>query len=345
VRAIAVQTGGSILIGGGFAKCNGTARGNVAQLNTDGSLDTSFLATGAGANSTVLSVAAQTDGKILIGGYFSTYNGTARGSVARLNKDGSLDTSFLATGSGAGGSVGCVAVQADGKILIAGAFGTYNGTSRGGLARLNADGSLDTSFLATGAGVNGYVNSLAVQTDGKVLIAGVFSTCNGTARGCVARLNTDGTLDTSFLATGAGTNYEVWSIAVQTDGKILIGGEFPTYNGIARGHVARLNTDGSLDASFLAAGSGASGSVHSLAVQTDGKILIGGYFSTYNDTLEGNLARLNTDGSLDTSFLGGGGANSIVYSVAMQADGKILIGGTFSTYNGTARGGIARVWN
>jgi uncharacterized delta-60 repeat protein len=133
-----------------------------------------------------------------------------------------------------------VAVQSDGKVLIGGSFGTYNGTSRGFVARLNSDGSLDTGFLATGAGANDIVTSVAVQSDGKVLIGGSFGTYNGTSRGFVARLNSDGSLDTGFLATGAGASDTVYSVAVQSDGKVLIGGVFTTYNGTSRGHVARL---------------------------------------------------------------------------------------------------------
>ena len=102
-------------------------------------------------------------------------------------------------------------------------------------------GDLDTTFLATGAGATGAVNSIAVQSDGKVLIGGLFTSYNGTSRGYVARLNTDGSLDTGFLATGAGANGLVYSVAVQPgDGKILIGGGFTTYNGTSRGFVARL---------------------------------------------------------------------------------------------------------
>jgi uncharacterized delta-60 repeat protein len=294
----------------------------------------------------VWSIAVQSNGKVLIGGYFTTYNGTARGSIARLNSDGSLDTGFLATGAGADGDVLSVVLQSDGKVLIGGWFTTYNGTSRGHVARLNSDGSLDTGFLATGAGANSYVNSVAVQSDGKVLIGGEFTTYNGTSRGYVARLNADGSLDTGFLATGAGANSYVNSVAVQSDGKVLIGGDFTTYNGTSRGNVARLNSDGSLDTGFLATGAGADNAVYSVAVQSDGKVLIGGNFTTYNGTSQGCVARLNSDGSLDTGFPAtGAGADGDVLSVVLQRDGKVLIGGNFTTYNGTSRGCVARLWN
>jgi uncharacterized delta-60 repeat protein len=342
VYAVAAQSDGKILIGGNFSAYNGTSRGYIARLLTDGSLDTGF-ATGAGANGFVYAVAVQSDGKIIIGGNFNTYDGTSRVRVARLLTDGSLDTGF-ATGVGANGVVYSVAVQSDGKIIIGGNFNTYNGTSRGYVARLNTNGTLDNGF-APGAGANGVVYSVAVQSDGNVLIGGSFTTYNGTSRGHVARLNTDGSLDIGF-ATGVGAmGSGVNAVAVQSDGNVLIGGIFPTYNGISRGCVARLLTDGSLDTGF-ATGAGAGNQVSSVAVQSDGKILIGGTFTTYDGTSRGYVARLLTDGSLDTGFLAtGAGTNTYVNSAAVQSDGKIIIGGQFTTYNGTSRGYLARVWN
>jgi len=182
----------------------------------------------------------QSDGKILIGGWFSTYNGTNRGHVARLNLDGSLDASFLATGTGADSAVNSFAVQGDGKVLIGGWFTSYNGTSRGYVARLNPDGSLDTSFLATGAGADSVVNATSMQGDGKVLIGGWFTAYSGTSRGYVARLNTDGSVDISCFSAGTGTNNAVNTILVQSDGRIILGGPFTACSGTPRGHVARL---------------------------------------------------------------------------------------------------------
>jgi uncharacterized delta-60 repeat protein len=301
-------------------------------------LDTSF-ATGAGFNDDVHSIRVQADGKILIGGSFTSYNGTPRGCVARLNTDGSLDTSF-ATGAGAFHLVISIKIQPDAKILIGGCFTVYNGVARGNVARLNTDGSLDTSF-ATGAGADFGVWSVAPQADGKILIGGEFTSYNGTPRGCVARLNTDGSLDTSF-ATGAGAAGAVWTVALQADGKILIGGQFTSYDGIARANIARLNADGSLDTLFNP-GTGTNGDVIWITLQADGKILIGGSFTSYNGTPRGYVARLNTDGSLDTSFATGPGANNSVCRIEEQADGKILMGGGFTSYNGTPRGYVARL--
>ena len=294
---------------------------------------------GDGANTSVYSTAVQADGKIIIGGAFTSYNGTARNSIARLDADGSLDTGFD-PGTGAGGTVGAIAVQANGKIIIGGVFTSYNGTALNRIARLNADGSLDTSF-DPGTGANNTVRSIAVQTDGKIIIGGVFTIYNGTGRNFIARLNADGSLDTSF-DPGTGANSSIESIAVQADGKIIIGGFFTTNNGIARNRIARLNADGSLDTSFDP-GTGANGTVRSIAVQADGKIITGGSFTSYNGTARNFIARLNADGTLDSGFDPGSGSSNSVECITVQTDGKIIIGGMFTSYNGTGRNRIARL--
>ncbi|HWP56000.1 MAG TPA: hypothetical protein VN476_17850, partial [Pyrinomonadaceae bacterium] len=344
VTAVALQSDGRILIGGSFTTFSGTARNRIARLNSDGTLDTTFLAAGAGANGDVSAVTLQGDGKILIGGNFTSVNGTARNRIARLNSDGTLDTAFLAAGSGADSSVRKIAIQADNRILVGGSFANINGTARNSVARLNADGSLDNSFLASGAGANGPVFTLAVQSDGKILIGGDFTSFNGTSRNRFARLNSDGTLDTTFLSTGTGANDQVLALALQSDGKVLIGGAFTSVNNATRNRLARLNTDGTLDTAFLANAAGANYSVRAIAVQSDGWIVIGGDFGNYNGAYRGNIARLRPDSSLDETFVNfNSGANSRVSALALQTDGKVIVGGFFSTVNDAVRGGIARL--
>ncbi len=159
----------------------------------------------------------------------------------------------------------------------------------------------------------------------------------GTARNRIARLNADGTLDTGF---DPNANGDVYSVAVQADGKILLGGDFTTVGGTARNYIARLNADGTLDTGF---NPNANSVVYSVAVQADGKILLGGDFTTVGGTARNYIARLNADGTLDPGF--NPNANDYVYSVAVQADGKILLGGGFTTVGGTARNHIARLLN
>ena len=337
VRATAIQSDQKIIIGGDFTSYNGTGRNYIARLNTSGSLDITFIG-GSGLNGYINATAIQSDGKIIIGGDFTSYNGTAINHIARLNTDGSLDTTFD-VGTGTNAFVYTMAIQSDGKIIIGGNFNTYNGIGRNYIARLNTDGTLDVTFnIGTGTS---FVYTTAIQSDGKIIIGGVFTSYNGTAINRIARLNTDGSLDATFNV-GTGANNIVYTTAIQSDGKIIIGGVFTSYNGTARNQIARLNTDGSLDATFIV-GTGFNGYVHTAAIQSDGKIIIGGNFNTYNGTASNYIARLNTDGSLDATFNIGTGTNNIVFTIAIQSDEKIIIGGVFTSYNGTARNQIARL--
>ncbi|HKQ54116.1 MAG TPA: hypothetical protein VJT74_17195, partial [Pyrinomonadaceae bacterium] len=344
VNVVAVQPDGKILIGGSFTAYNGDANASnrVARLNSDGMLDTSFNYGGAGANDVVLAMAVQADGKILIGGNFTNYNGAdCSDKIARLNADGTLDTSFNVSGAGTDTLVRAVAVQPDGKILIGGDFTAYNGDFDASdcVTRLNSDGTLDTSFNSNTTGTDdGSVMAVIVQPDGKIIIGGSFANYNGgDCSNGVARLNADGTLDASFNSGGFGTNNTVAAAALQPDGKVIIAGSFSDYNNAAASDgVARLNSDGTLDATFNPSGAGTDAAVAAVAVQPGGKVIIGGSFANYNGAdCSDKIARLNADGTLDTTFNNGGaGADAGVNAVAVQTDGKILIGGLFTSYNG-----------
>jgi uncharacterized delta-60 repeat protein len=352
VNTVALQPDGKIIFGGIFISYNGDATVShfVMRLNADGTRDTTFNigGTGAGgvgpsANTTVNAVALQPDGKIVIGGNFTLYNGTAVSSgVMRLNADGTRDPTFNIGGSGTTLLVNAVAVQPDGKIVIGGLFTSYNGDAAASdrVIRLNADGTRDTTFNVGGAGANLIVYAAALQPDGKILIGGDFTSYNGdtSVSGRVMRLNADGTRDTAFNVGGAGANDTVELVAVRPDGRIIIGGNFTTYDGDATvsRHVMRLNADGTRDTSFNVGGVGADGPVGSVAVQSDGKMVIGGSFSTYNGGATCfRINRLNADGTRDLTFnTGGFGFNGAgVSAVVLQPDGKIVVGGTFTSYN------------
>ena len=178
---------------------------------------------------------------------------------------------------------------------------------------------------------------MALQQDGKVLI-GIW----GYGYNQIARLNSDGSMDTTFNA-GTGLNNLPCSVVAQADGKVLIGGFFTAVNGTNRNGIARLNANGSLDSSFNP-GTGTDGYVLSVALQPDGKVLIGGSFTTVNGTNRSNIARLNANGSLDSTFNPGAGAHGIVRSIVLQADGNLLIGGDSTIVNGVARPHLARLY-
>jgi uncharacterized delta-60 repeat protein len=280
-------------------------------------------------------------GKVLINGPFSGVNGTPTEGVALLNTDGTVDASFQAPGLLNGRSVYSLAMQPDGKVLIGGDFDQLYGASpRNRIARLNVDGTLDATF-DPGTGANDEVLRLALQSDGKVLIGGRFTEVGGVARNRIARLNANGTLDATF-DPGTGTNGTPWHLALQPDGKVLIGGAFTEVNGVARNRIARLNANGTLDATFDP-GTGTNGTPWHLALQPDGKVLIGGAFTEVNGVARNRIARLNANGTLDTTFNPGAGADYIVNSVSVQPDGKVLIGGWFTQVGGEAHPRIARL--
>lgn len=347
-----IQTDGKILVGGSFSNYNGANRNRIIRLNTDGSVDTSFVI-GTGFNDTVYTIALQSDGKIVVGGNFTSYNDIAQNRIVRLNIDGTLDTSFaMGDGFSTPGGISfieSIAIQSDDKILAGGRFTKYNGISQGNITRLNADGTLDTSFYSLSSGVRAShdVNVITIQADGKILAGGGFTSFYSSSRRYLARLNANGTLDSSFdIGTGFGGSLSgsvVRSIAVQSDGKILVGGYFTTYKDIAQNRIVRLNTNGSVDTSF-AIGTGVNNFfIETIALQSDGKILLGGGFTTFNGITQNRIMRLTTNGSIDTSFNTGTGFTNPVASISIQSDGKILVGGYFSSYNGQTRSQIVRL--
>ena len=304
----------------------------------EGAGETAFAASpvdafdpGHGPSETVLAVAAQRDGRVLIGGRFTGVAGQPIAGAARLNADGTLDPTFRPQTNG---TVHAVAVQADDKVLVAGSFSEINGQPHGGVARLNADGTLDHSF---NPGVEGTVFAVLARKDGTVLVGGFFSKVGGQTRYCLARLNADGTLDSTFDTRGWADGY-VFAIAERADGFLMVGGQFSYIGGQARARLARLTPDGPVDIFYQPQINGA---VRALAMRPDGKVLVGGDFTQLGGQPRERLARLNADGSLDTSF--NGGADNIVRAVATQADGRALVGGDFALVNGQARNRLARL--
>jgi uncharacterized delta-60 repeat protein len=283
-------------------------------------LDNGFNVTN-GANKDVKAIALQADGKIIIGGNFTSFNGTAVNRIARLNTDGTLDAGFNAGGSGVDSTVTEILIQADGKIIVGGFFNSFNEVAAPYLIRLNTDGSKDAGFN-TGTGPNGYVNAISMDANGKILAGGKFTGFNGVAANNLVRLNANGSKDAVF--TGSALN-SVNDIAIQTDGKILVGINNDG-TGLITNFLRRLTTLGAADPTFNVGQSGANNSVKALRVLADGKILVGGDFSAFND-FPSNFTRINQDGSLDAGFEN---TNGLFYggikALTVQADGKILVG-------------------
>jgi uncharacterized delta-60 repeat protein len=343
VYSLVVQPDGKILLGGAFSRFNNAFENRIIRLNSDGSADAGFVP-GGGANSTVKTIALEPDGRILVGGLFTSFDGKPANRIVRLNTNGSTDQSF-APASGANAAVETITVDNQGKILLGGAFTNVNGSARSGIARLNQDGSLDSSFnvgSGTAAGNTGSNNvySIVVQTDDKVLVGGDFYFFNGMERHSVLRLKNDGSLDAEFNV-GTGINGIVRQLTVLEDGRIIAAGAVSIHLPISRDRIVRLNSNGTVDATFNA--TYISSDVLSFVIQQDGKIVIGGQFGGVSLSLRNRIARLNPDGSIDSPFAPAGGANSSICKILSQADGKFLIGGSFTKFNGIARKGIARL--
>ncbi|MDB6034285.1 MAG: hypothetical protein JWM16_4623 [Verrucomicrobiales bacterium] len=309
-----------------------------------GSIDASFNNTGANAQVYVISVQTNNN-KLVVGGDFTTFSGLTRNHLLRLNANGGVDAGFD-VGSAINNSVRAVAFQGEGKILAGGAFTANSGLSNGYLARVLVDGTVDTNFMAGVSGADNFVYAAALASDGKVVIAGVFNSVNGATRNYVARLDANGFVDPNFNPA-LGANNLIRTLAVLADGSVIVGGDFTAFNGVPRGHLARLTADGSLDASFLNSQVGADASVLTLAVEHGGKILVGGTFTNFNGVLKNRIARLNPDGSLDNTFDTGsgtnGGFNEFVSSIALQADGKLVVGGGYTVFNGTPANRLVRL--
>jgi uncharacterized delta-60 repeat protein len=383
VRSIAIQSDGGIVIGGEFATFNGVTANRIVRLNSDGTRDTTFT-TGTGFNFQINSIAIQSDGKIIVGGFFTTFNGARVNRIVRLtnwrtvapwgkvsgtwakakeayaNVSGTWKQWWLDGGvndrtftefdvySGSSSTVDSVAVQSDGKLVIGGAFLSFNRVTVNRIVRLNSDGTRDASFTTnTGTGFNNPVYSIAIQSDGKIVIGGFFTTFNGVTVNRIVRLNSDGTLDTTFTTnTGTAFNNTVDSIAIQSDGKLIIGGQFSTFNGVTANYIVRLNSDGTIDTAFTAnTDTALNSSIYSIAIQSDGKIVIGGFFTTFNGLTINRIARLNSDGTRDATFTTNTGTafSDAVRSVAIQSDGKLVIGGNFITFNGVTVNRIVRL--
>lgn len=333
---------GNILIAGWFSQLQDAAfdlynYGRIARLLPNGSIDTGFNP-GSGANAVVYALARQADGKVLIGGDFSSFNGVARGRIARLHPDGSLDTSF-AIGSGANGTVYAILPQPDGRILVGGAFTSYDGSAAEYLVRLNADGSRDTGFTGPnfGGDTGWRVNCLALQADGKCLVGGSFYFSGSPFKAGLCRVLSSGALDTGFngiaegahLAGNTGSLRDIEHLAIQPDGKILIVGNFTAYNNTARGGFARLTSTGALDATFSPQ---PNSDCYALLLLPDQSALIGGDFTSVSGTNATRIARILPNGNVDANFAAAGGHAGRVEDLTLQPDGNVVLVGDYDFF-------------
>lgn len=320
----------------------------IARLNAAGTFDSTFQSPsngGFGWRGSGLFV--QSDDRVVVFGGSVPYTAAPR-NLVRLNADGTLDSSFNTEAFNEYrdlGAIGAVAQQADGKLVVAGRFHSLGATPMHGIARLDSTGTRDVTFDGTGIGAVGeIVQALLLRpTDGDIFVGGYFARCAGAVRHDFAWLNSDGSIDSAFEGSLGATDGsgDVLAMATQTDGKVLIGGNFLSVGGAPHSNLVRCNADGTVDNSF-GVNFGVLGSVRAIEVQPDGKILIGGTIRAVDAVARGRIARLNADGTLDQSF-DPNAADGSIHAITLDQSGNIFIGGSFLTLNGSQNGRVAKL--
>ena len=290
-------------------------------------------------------LATNSTGALVVGGLFRTFNGALRNHLVRLQPNGALDPVFA--GAGADARIWALTTLGDDRTLIAGDFQNFDGAARSRIARVQVDGANDASFTP-GTGADARINSLHVLADQRILIAGPFGNYNGTPRSDVAILSSNGALDPSFNATTP-SSFFGYVARPHTNGilvGILVGGTVAGPGADVTNALMRFDAAGSRDATFqVSVGDVFQNLVSDIVVQPNNKIVLCGNFLGINGQQTGSatVARLNANGSLDTTFNVGSGANEWVFRIARLTDGKFLITGFFTSFNGVPRAGIARL--
>ena len=343
VEAIVINSSGDLLLGGSFSgNYNGTSVNRVQLFNPNGVINTAFDMGNGPASASVFALENSMGTAWFIGGSFSVFDDQNQGKLAKIDTQGVLDIGYLTSGVGLNNSVSKLLPLSDKSMIVVGNFTQFNGENATRIAKLNESGQMEVTFNGSGQGANATIRNAAVQSDGKIIIVGNFTSFNGTAVNRIARLLPNGSLDPSFNI-GSGCNGHVYGVSIQSDGKIILVGNFSTYNDMAAVKIVRLFPDGTLDTSFISGSGAEDGIVETITLQSDGKLLLGGHFTMFNGIASRRIIRLNANGSRDTTFSIGTGFDAAVYSLALQADGKIMVGGSFASFNGSARRRVVRL--
>jgi uncharacterized delta-60 repeat protein len=290
-----------------------------------------------GFNGLVSAIAIQSDGKVILGGAFTTYNGNSYGRIVRLNANGTEDTSFNSGGTGFDGAVNDILIQPDGKIVCVGSFTFYTDISgiktSNGIARLNSDGTWDIGY---GTGFDSSATKIIYTSTNQLVVVGGFTTFRSNSSVGVCRINLVGSYDATFnVGTGiAGGGITANSVVEQTDGKFIVVGDFTSYNGNTANYIVRVSSTGTYDATFLTS---LDDICNDVALQSDGRIIIVGDFLAILNNTEAveRIARLSTIGNIDLNFnnnISDSGFDNSASRCVVLSNDKILVGGSFTTY-------------
>ena len=317
---------GSFSVSGWFDDLNNVSTSNMTMLTNSGSPVWMYKVGTGLIDYRAYTMHVDANQNIFVGGDFTTYNGSFRNDITKLDRYGHIDYSFK-PGTGFNGSVMDIVTQPDGKVIVCGQFSSYNGTNVQNIVRLNPNGTIDNSFNA-GTGFTGYsanVLALGIQSDGKIIVAGDFGLYNGTSVSRIVRLLPNGSLDGTFTPS-SGPNDFVLDLIVKPNDDILICGKFGTYAGTSRARIALLTNNGILNNFFVPASAYAHNDIRAMAIQNDGKILVGGEFYSYTDSQDRRIGRLNSDGSADLTFVSNAAMYNFPESIGILPNGRIVIG-------------------
>ena len=289
----------------------------------------------------IYTISLGNSGKTFIGGYFNVFSGTTQPWMTKANNDGTRDTSFNINSEGEGFSYYMNVITEDhntGKVYVGGQFSQFNGSSQNYFIRLNANGTKDTSFNI-GTGFNSVVYTIAVDSSGHTYVGGQFTSYNGTSQYYLTRLDSGGTIDSTFdIGNGFSNTVQEIKIDPITD-KIYVCGSFTQYSGQSCYYLVRLNPDATIDNTFDL-GPGFNSNVSHIAIDSVGKVYVGGSFTTFSGMTQKYVTKLNSDGTRDMSFDIGDGFTSSYFSInGIQVDssGHTYVGGQFATFSGTTQ--------
>lgn len=350
IIGLTIQPDQKIIVTGNFTTYNGISCNGIIRLLPNGSIDPVFNTSGV--DGFIYKTLIQPDGKLIVAGNFGNCQGNPAISICRLTDNGNFDPTFQpGTTISTADFIFDLAFQSNGKVLACGNFSSFNGQTFGGLMRLNGDGSIDPTFLG-GTTTFPYIRRcLKVLPDDSFYLGGNFL---GYSSGIqsprfLVKANPDGVYDPSFPIGNAFNvdpqtpdEYQIMSLDVLNDGSVICGGQFHEYGGVLVKDLIRIKPDATLDYSFLPF-TGCNDKVYCTAVDQNNRILVGGSFTMYDNEVHGRFIRLNEDGTIDHSFNTGTGADDEVKSIAVQYDGKIILGGKFKHFNGFDRNSIVRL--
>jgi uncharacterized delta-60 repeat protein len=337
-----ISTENKIIAVGSFLSYNDIKANRIVRLYENGEYDSTFKSSNI-IDGGIKFVRSYQDGKLLISGNFTSINGLSLNGIGRLSKDGELDTTFRPF-LGNTFFVNDIEVSNTGQFYIS----YYNSDlNRNIIGKYNYNGSIDSSFFY-GSGVNGVVSCITIDNLNRLILAGNFTTYNNQTYNRLVRIEPNGYIDTSFRLIDSNLNFggasgPITVVSLQSDGKLLVYGDFNAFSGVSSSGFVRVNNDGSLDNAFNF-GSGADNEILDIVSLSNGYIMIGGNFTQINGQIRRRIARLTSIGTLDTMFRFNADFNSTINTLFVNTDQtKLVVAGDFSHFNDIYRPRIARI--